>query len=581
MANNSQLELLDILLESGFVKDEQASLVAKEQAETGKPVDVILLKNNLVDEETITKAKGTLMNMPYADLVGKRLDVQVVNLISKSVAENAKAIAFERKDGTVSIGMLDPRDMSAIQTIDFLAQANNFSPRYYIVSSASYNYAVKKYGEIGKEVATALEVAKEKFEVKPKEEAMKKEEKLEEIIKGAPVSRIVSVIMRHAVEGGASDVHIEPFGEETRVRYRVDGVLRTSLRLPKYIHNSVISRIKVLANLKLDETRVPQDGRIRETIADRAIDFRVSTLPLQDVEKVVLRILDTAKGVPLLTQLGFRPQYVSMIEKEIHKPHGMLLITGPTGSGKSTTLFTILNMINDEMVNISTLEDPVEYTIKGVNQAQVRPEVGFNFASGLRSLLRQDPNVIMVGEIRDGETGELAVHAALTGHLIFSTLHTNDALGIVPRLMDMHIEPFLLAATINMAIAQRLARKICERCKGQTTLSPQVEASVRAELERIPEAYRSHIDLKAPRLTVFKGRGCLRCGDSGYSGRVACAEIMSFNDELKELVTRGFPINEVKAAVKRQNMINLRQDALLKAMEGLTTLEEVMRISIE
>ncbi len=576
--NINPSELLDILLQAGHITEDQYRQVEKEATETGRPVDAVLLKEKMADEELITRAKGTLLGVPYADLVGKKVDVQVVNLISRPVAENAKAVAFDKQEGVISIGMLDPRDMTAVQTIDFLAQASNFKPRYHIISNASYNYVLKKYEELGKEVAKALEVAKEKY-VPKKEEG--KEEKLEEIIKGAPVSRIVSVILRHAVDGNASDIHIEPFGEETRVRYRVDGVLRTSLKLPKYIHASLISRIKVLANLKLDETRVPQDGRIRETFGDKVIDFRISTMPLQDNEKVVMRILDTSKGVPLLEQLGFRSQYVEMIKKDIKKPHGMFLITGPTGSGKSTTLFTILNMRNDEVVNISTLEDPVEYTIKGVNQSQVRPEVGYTFASGLRALLRQDPNIIMVGEIRDGETGELAVHAALTGHLIFSTLHTNDALGVVPRLMDMHIEPFLLAATINLAIAQRLARKICERCKAATTLPPETEEKVRADLAKIPPSYMSHLNLSGEHLTVYKGRGCLRCNDTGYNGRVACAELIIFNEELRELITKGFPIDQVKEALKRQQALTLKQDGLLKALEGSTTIEEVMRITTE
>jgi len=578
---NNQTELLDILLESGNINEDQYRLIAKEHEETGKPLDALILKSKLADEEMVTKAKGVMMNVPYADLVGKKIDVQVVNTISRPVAENAKAVAFDRQEGVISIGMLDPRDMAAVQTIDFLSQASNFKVKYFVISTASFNYILKKYEELGKEVAKALEVAKEKLITKPAEEAEKKEEKLEEIIKGAPVSRIVSVILRHAVDGSASDIHIEPFGEETRVRYRVDGVLRTSLRLPKYIHSSIVSRIKVLSNMKLDETRVPQDGRIRETFGDKVIDFRVSTLPLQDAEKVVMRILDTTKGVPLLEQLGFRSQYIDIIKKEIKKPHGMFLITGPTGSGKSTTLFTILNMRNDEVVNISTLEDPVEYTIKGVNQSQIRHEVGFTFASGLRALLRQDPNIIMVGEIRDSETGELAVHAALTGHLIFSTLHTNDALGVVPRLIDMHIEPFLLAATINVAIAQRLARKICERCKGPVVLPPEVEAKVRADVALIPDVYKAHLDLKGEHLPMYKGRGCLRCNDTGYSGRVACAELMNFNEELRELISQGFPIDKVKGAITRMNVISLKQDAILKALEGSTTLEEVMRISVE
>jgi type IV pilus assembly protein PilB len=575
------LELLEILQEAGHVTEEQFQQIKTEAEESGASAEELLSKYKIVDDEQVVKAKATLINVPFADLVGRELDPEVVKLVSKPVAENTKAIAFDREGDTVSIGMLDPRDMTAVQAIDFLAQASQFKPKYHIISPSSYKYVLKKYEELGKEVAKALEVAKEKLVEKPKEEAKKEEVDLQEVIKGAPVSRIVSVILRHAVEGGASDIHIEPFGDETRVRYRVDGVLRTSLKIPKYIHNSVVARIKVLSNLKLDETRVPQDGRIRETFGDKIIDFRVSTLPLTDSEKVVMRILDTTKGVPLLEQLGFRPQFVDIIREEIQKPHGMFLITGPTGSGKSTTLFTILNMRNEERVNISTLEDPVEYQIKGVNQSQVRSEVGFNFASGLRALLRQDPNIIMVGEIRDTETGELAVHAALTGHLIFSTLHTNDALGVIPRMTDMHIEPFLISATMNIAIAQRLARKICERCKMEYTLPPEVEQQVRQDLEKIPEKYKTHLNLNVPQLTVYKGRGCLRCNDTGYSGRVAVAELMPFSEELCILITKGFPIEEVKAEIKRQDMIYIKQDGVLKALEGYTTIEEVMRITTE
>ncbi|MBN1585056.1 type II/IV secretion system protein [Candidatus Uhrbacteria bacterium] len=578
--NRTGNELLEIMLESGHVTDEQFRQIGEKAAQAGETADETLRKSRIVDDELLVKGQATLLNVPYTDLVGHEIDPEVIKLISKPVAENTRSIAFAREGDSVSVGMIDPRDMTAVQAIDFLSQASGFRPKYHIISQASFRHALKKYEEIGKEVAKALEVAKDKLVEKPKAEK-EGEIDLSDVIKGAPVSRIVSVVMRHAVEGGASDIHIEPFGEETRVRYRVDGVLRTSLKVPKYVHNSLVARIKVLANLKLDETRVPQDGRIRETFGDKQIDFRVSTLPMTEEEKVVMRILDTTKGVPLLEQLGFRRQYVEIIQQEIQKPHGMFLITGPTGSGKSTTLFTILNMRNEERVNISTLEDPVEYQIRGVNQSQVRPEVGFTFAAGLRSLLRQDPNIIMVGEIRDTETGELAVHAALTGHLIFSTLHTNDALGVVPRLIDMHVEPFLLSATMNLAIAQRLARKICERCKAEQELPPEVEAQIRKGLEAVPKSYLSHIDMSGPKLKVYRGRGCLRCNDTGYSGRVAVAELMPFDAGMRELINSGFPIPKVQEANRKNGMISMKEDGLIKVLEGLTTMEEIMRITKE
>ncbi|MFH1046924.1 MAG: ATPase, T2SS/T4P/T4SS family, partial [Patescibacteria group bacterium] len=339
MPGASDTKILDVLLEAGKIDEGQYNLLVEEQKVSGKPFDQILAEKKIVDEELLTRARGTVLGIPYFDLVGKDIELEVLNLIPREVAETNQAIAFEGRDGEIKIGMVNPRDMRAVQAIDFLARTRKFNPHYYIISPASYNSAAKRYKEIGEEVAVALEVAKEKFDTPKEDVEQGQEERIEEVIKGAPVSRIVSVILRHAVEGGASDIHIEPYGDESRVRYRVDGVLRTSISLPKYIHPSIISRVKVMSNMKLDETRIPQDGRIRETIGDKIIDFRVSTLPLSGSEKVVMRILDTTRGVPKLSQLGFRPKYVRTIEQQIRQPHGMFLITGPTGSGKSTTLF--------------------------------------------------------------------------------------------------------------------------------------------------------------------------------------------------------------------------------------------------
>ncbi|MBU1448227.1 GspE/PulE family protein, partial [Patescibacteria group bacterium] len=421
--------------------------------------------------------------------------------------------------------------------------------------------------------------AKGKF-ARRKEEASGLNER-EKVIKGAPVSRMISVIMRQAVEGGASDIHIEPIGQESRVRYRIDGVLRTSLTLPIYVHPALVSRVKVLANLKLDETRIPQDGRITEEIGGKKIDFRISTLPVVDNEKVVMRILDTSVGAPTFEQLGYRTEYIEIIKEEIKKPFGMFLITGPTGSGKSTTLFAGLNLLNSEGVNISTLEDPVEYYINGVNQSQIKPEVGYTFAAGLRSLLRQDPNVIMVGEIRDRETAELGIHASLTGHLIFSTLHTNNVFGLVPRLIDIGVEPFLLAATLNLGISQRLARKICPHCKQPQEIQPETLEMLVKEIQTIPRKYfKKDIKPEGP-YVFFHGKGCARCGDKGYAGRTAVAELFQFTNTAKRLVEKGFPMKEVEVEAACQEMLSLRQDIVLKALEGLTSVEEILRITQE
>ena len=367
--------------------------------------------------------------------------------------------------------------------------------------------------------------------------------------------------------------------KESRVRYRIDGILHTSLILPKTIHNSVVGRIKVLADLKLDETRMPQDGRIRVNINNREIDLRISVMPLLEEEKVVMRILDVTKGAPTLENLGFMGPGLKIILKNLKKNDGIFLVTGPTGSGKSTTLFSVLTSLNKEGINISTLEDPVEYYVKGVNQSQVKPEIGFTFASGLRSLLRQDPDVIMVGEIRDNETAELGIHAGLTGHFVLSTLHTNDALGAIPRLLDMKVEPFLLGSTLNVILAQRLARKICEHCKIEQKLPLDIVEEVKKELEITPAAVIKQMlpDFDIKKIKFYRGSGCARCGSTGYTGRVALAEALDVNDEIKEIIMDNKKNITLDDLVKNQNFITMKQDGIIKALLGLTTMEEILR----
>jgi len=402
---------------------------------------------------------------------------------------------------------------------------------------------------------------------------------VEEITKTAPVSKIVSVIIRHAVEGQASDIHIEPAQNETRVRYRIDGILHTSLVLPKNVHSAIVGRVKVLCNLKLDETRLPQDGRVRVSINNKDIDLRVSILPLMDEEKVVMRILDMSRGAPSLTELGFIGPGLNIIMAKLKMTDGMFLVTGPTGSGKSTTLFSILNFLNKEGINIITLEDPVEYFIKGINQSQIRPEIGFTFASGLRSLLRQDPDIIMVGEIRDSETAELGIHAGLTGHFVLSTLHTNDALGAIPRFLDMKVEPFLLGSTLNIVVAQRLARKICEYCKEEDKLPQEVSDDIKKELAATPPAVIEQLlpGFDAKKIKFYRGKGCARCGSTGYLGRIALAEVIDVNDKIREFIMENKRNLTLDDLIKNQNFITMKQDGIIKVLMGLTTIEEVLR----
>jgi len=394
---------------------------------------------------------------------------------------------------------------------------------------------------------------------------------------------MVFVILKHAVEGNASDIHIEPVENETRVRYRVDGVLHTSLVLPRYVHSAIVARIKVLSNLKLDETRIPQDGRFRTEWDGRIIDYRVSTLPLFTNEKVVMRILDRAAVVLDLEKLGFEGHTLRLMQESVKKTVGMILLTGPTGSGKSTTLSALLTILNNEAVNIITLEDAVEYYINGINQSQVRADVGLTFAAGLRSILRQDPDVIMVGEIRDNETAELAVHAALTGHLVLSTLHTNDSSGAIPRLIDMKIEPFLITASLATVAAQRLVRRLCPYCQEEAKLPAELKAEIDEEIKLIPESViKERLGGEMPKeLKFFEGKGCIRCEQTGYKGRVLITEILEMDEALKNVVVGNPTIDEIRRTAKRQKMMSIKQDGILKAIERKTSLSEVIRVTRE
>ena len=459
---------------------------------------------------------------------------------------------------------------------DFPAQRNFIKVKYHIISEDSYRAAAKQYETLGEEVGEALDTAEAIFA--PKEEEIDLDGDVSDVVKSAPVSKIVSVVLRHAIEGRASDIHIEPVSNQSKVRYRIDGVLHTTIVLPIYVHSALVSRIKVMANLKIDETRIPQDGRIRMKVHNKDIDFRISTIPLMGQEKVVMRILATPDKAPSFSDLGFLGLQLKVIEKNVHKPNGMFLLTGPTGSGKSTTLFAFLSFLNQEDVNIATLEDPVEYYIPGVNQSQIRPEVNFTFASGLRALLRQDPDIIMVGEIRDNETAELAIHAGLTGHSVLTTLHTNSAIGAIPRLFDMKVEPFLLASTLNAVVAQRLVRKICLKCKAEDKLPPDVEKNLKEHLSTIPdEAFYGEVDKNS--FTFYKGKGCANCGQTGYKGRLSIAEAIHVTRGFKDIIAKGFDRAEVDKELAKQNFITMEQDGVIKVLLGMTTVEEIMRVS--
>lgn len=570
-----QNEFLKFLIDARVVTPAQVSEIEAHALKDGILPEDVIIRERILSEEELTKRRATFFGLPYIDLSAIRLNSAILQMIPRTVAENYQVVAFDRDATVLKVALADPRNFQAMGALDVLASKQNFRVQYHVASRSGIALAFKSYEELKGEVAESVEVVRKELA------AEEKVAPVDEVLKGAPVSRIVSVIMRHGYEGHASDIHIEPHQGGARIRYRIDGVLKTTLTLPVELLSPIVARIKVLANLKFDETRIPQDGRITETIGGRPIDFRVSTLPLQEgQEKVVMRILST-EHAPTLEELGFHPLHIEIIKQNIIRPHGLLLISGPTGAGKSTTLYTVLSLLNREGVNIVTLEDPIEYFISGVNQSQIRAEVDYNFATGLRAILRQDPNVIMVGEIRDPETAELAVHAGLTGHLLLSTIHTNDAVGVIPRLVDLKVEPFLLAATFNVAIAQRLGRKICPDCKEEVAIPESVIAQVRKEISGIPKRYLPvGLNIDGP-LTLYHGRGCPRCGTTGYKGRIAIGEILQGTSSLRQLIAGGFNSEQVAKEVREQEMISMKQDAMLKALAGLTTVEEVLRISNE
>ena len=574
-----QDEILKALVRNSVIDAGNLAALIKEAEASKRKIEDLLIEKKIIDAEGLARVKASVYGLPYENLIEKDISEGVLSTIPNEVAKNYKIVCFDKTSKAIKVGIIDPGNFKAIEAVDFLAKGVGLQVEYYLISPGSYKAAIKHYKSLAKELTSALKTrAEEEEELITVGEKDKVE--LDEITKSAPVVKIVSVIIRHAVEGGASDIHIEPLAKESRVRYRIDGVLHTSLVLPRSVHSALVARVKVMANLKLDETRKPQDGRIRLIINDREIDFRVSILPLIGAEKVVMRILETSKTAPKLEELGYEGNQLKVILKNLKLTEGILLATGPTGSGKSTTLFSLLSMINKEGINIATLEDPVEYQIKGVNQSQIKPDIGYTFASGLRSFLRQDPDVIMVGEIRDEETAELAIHAALTGHFVFSTLHTNSAPGAITRLVDMNVQPFLLGNTLHTVIAQRLGRKICPHCKEEVKLPAESLAEVKKEVDIIGVDYIRTIikDFDPNRIKFYKGKGCPRCGNTGYTGRLALSEVLDITDELKELIIEGKKHLKNEVIQASQKFISVQQDGIIKVLQGKTSLEEVYRV---
>ncbi len=577
MSNNNRVQqLLDLLLSKHLIDQQSHDSWQSKSLGSLAEAEKAIRNQIVIGDEQWTEVKAAVLGLPYISLAGKVIGAQTLQVLPQDLSENYQIVVFNKTNEAIEVGIVDPTNLKAMEAVEFIARKSGVKAIYYVVSPDSFRMAAKQYESLGEEVGEAMDFAESIFGPKEEEEGG---QVLDDTIKSAPVTKIISVILRHAIEGRASDIHIEPVVEESRVRYRIDGILHTTIKLPIYVHAALVARIKVMANLKLDETRAPQDGRIRLKVHNKDVDFRISTIPLMGQEKVVMRILTTPDKAPSLEDLGFMGVQKKLAEENIDKPNGMFLVTGPTGSGKSTTLYAILDRLNREEINITTLEDPVEYFVKGVNQSQIRPEVGFTFANGLRSLLRQDPDIMMVGEIRDNETAGLAVQSGLTGHFVLSTLHTNSAIGAIPRLFDMKVEPFLLSSTLNLIIAQRLVRKICENCREEAKIPLDVEGKISEKISGIPEGgFYGGLKKDDPQ-KWYKGKGCSRCGDTGYKGRIAIVETINVNRYMRELIANGFHNDLVLKELQRQNYITMEQDGIIKALLGITTVEEVLRAS--
>lgn len=571
--------LINYLIGENLVTSQQvAGLESELKLNQNKSEEDLLLQKGIIDEESLFKAKAQMLGIELVKTPPEELSLEILEMIPEETAKFYFAIPLEKRKTDIMLGMVYPENLKAQEALKFLARKNNFSYQVLLITPTVFGNVLKKYRDLKKEVGAALEEFKEEEDGSKPSGAPKREDEI--AIGEAPISKIVNVILRNAIDGQASDIHIEPGRKKLRVRFRVMGELYSSIFLPLDVASAVVARIKILSNLKIDENRVPQDGRFSMKFDEKSIDFRVSTLPTALGEKVVMRILDPDIGLKTFADLGLEGRNLALMQKAIDEPFGLILVTGPTGSGKSTTLYAVLQAINDEKVNIVSLEDPVEYFVEGVNQSQVRPEIGFDFANGLRSILRQDPDVIMVGEVRDDETAMLTIHSALTGHLVFSTLHTNDALGVIPRLIDLHVQGYLIPSTLTLALAQRLVRKLCPRCKKSVEAKGFIKDRILEEYKNFPEEAKKSVNLEDP-LMIWEPVGCPYCKRQGYIGRIGIFETMEMTSELGAIVLKDLSESGFNVEAKRQGMISMRQDGIIKALSGVTSMEEVLKATEE
>ena len=575
------MTLIEYLVKQSIINKEKAGQLEYEAKTSGKREDEIILEKGILTEAPLFEFKSKNLKIPLRTVIADDIPLKVLELIPYDSAKYYKMIPLEKKDSQVEVGMVYPEDLQAQEALKFLFRQQKFSYSIFLITPTVFENLSKQYQSLKKEVTKALKELEVEMDNGGTEKVPVQREEFERMAEEAPVTKMVAVILRHAVEGKASDIHIEPTKKESKIRFRLDGILHASLFLPLKIHPAVVARIKILSNLKIDETRLPQDGRFGITVGQKNVDFRVSTFPTALGEKVVLRVLDPQESSMSLEGLGLERRNFEILKRAIARPYGMILVTGPTGSGKTTTLYAVLHILNQEGVNIITLEDPIEYFIEGVNQSQVKPEIGYTFATGLRHILRQDPDIVMVGEIRDQETAVLATQASLTGHLVLSTLHTNNALGVIPRLIDLGVAPFLLPPSLSVCIAQRLVRRLCQYCKKEVSPNPKIKEMIIRDFESLPSLMKKEAGGLLKSFKIYEPAGCKKCNPNGYSGRIGLYEILEMTPELSEIVLKEPTESRIKEEAFRQGMITMKQDGILKILEGVTSVEEVLRAAEE
>ncbi len=569
------MDILDVLTTKKVI-DRKTLAAFREEMRLAHVTAEQVARKHGVGEDALIDAKGELLGIPTKSIKDKTIPFEVLQYIPEESAMHYKFVPIGVTDNVLEVGVVDPDNIEARDALTFIASKIKMPFKIFLISEEDFKQVITLYKGLSGEVTKALseletDIADVDIGGGPDKEDLPQQTK---IIEDAPVTKIVATILRYAVEGNASDIHIERLDDKVRVRFRLDGELHTSLILPVKVHDAVVARIKVLCNMKLDEKRKPQDGRFGARIDNRKVDFRVSTFPAYYGEKVEMRILDKEKGVKSLEDTGFSGDNLKLLREAIQKPYGMILISGPTGSGKSTTLYAILNEINDDKKNILSLEDPVEYNVDGVSQSQVRPEIGYTFANGLRTALRQDPDIIMVGEIRDKETADLAVQAALTGHLVLSTIHTNNAIGVIPRLVDMGIDPYLIAPTVILSVAQRLVTRLCEDGGEAVPVEGSIKVMIDKEFADLPDEFRKNITIGK---NVYKIKPTPTC-PTGTKGRIAVAEVFAMDKDLEHVVLTNPTEEEIYKLLRRKGMLTMKEDALIKSFAKIVPFEEVGRL---